>query len=48
MHPQVGKTTAIISFPHPNTKREVVGVADYYRWFVPGFAELTSALSDLS
>lgn len=23
-------------------------MADYYRWFVPGFAELTSALSDLS
>ncbi|XP_026003826.1 uncharacterized protein LOC113009615 [Astatotilapia calliptera] len=51
VRPQVEKTAAIASCPRPRTKKEVrrfLGLAGYYRRFVPGFAQLTSPLTDLT
>ncbi|XP_037323915.1 uncharacterized protein LOC119215672 [Pungitius pungitius] len=48
--PQVDKTAAIAACPRPKTKKEVrrfLGLAGYYRRFIPGFAALTSRLTDL-
>lgn len=43
------KTSAIVSFPIPKTKRQVrgfLGLAGWYRRFIPNFASLASPLSD--
>uniref|UniRef100_A0AAQ4PUN6 ribonuclease H n=1 Tax=Gasterosteus aculeatus aculeatus TaxID=481459 RepID=A0AAQ4PUN6_GASAC len=51
VRPQVDKTAAIAACPRPKTKKEVrrfLGLAGYYRRFIPGFAELTSPLTDLT
>uniref|UniRef100_A0AAQ4PTP4 ribonuclease H n=1 Tax=Gasterosteus aculeatus aculeatus TaxID=481459 RepID=A0AAQ4PTP4_GASAC len=51
VRPQVDKTTAIAACPRPKTKKEVrrfLGLAGYYRRFIPGFADLTSSLTDLT
>ena len=51
MRPQVDKTAAIAACPRPKTKKEVrrfLGLAGYYRRFIPNFAELTSPLTDLT
>lgn len=45
------KTAATASCPRPKTKKEVrrfLGLAGYYRRFVPGFMDLTSPLTDLT
>ena len=42
---------AIVDYPHPITKREVrqmLGLASYYRRYVPGFANLVAPLNDLT
>ena len=43
MRPQVDKTAAIAACPRP-----FLGLAGYYRRFIPNFAELTSPLTDLT
>ena len=51
VRPQVDKTAAIAACPRPKTKKEVrrfLGLAGYYRRFIPNFAELTSPLTDLT
>lgn len=45
------KTEALRNYKQPRTRRDVrsfLGLAGYYRKFVPGFAELTAQLSDLT
>ncbi|KAK5862983.1 hypothetical protein PBY51_000047 [Eleginops maclovinus] len=51
VRPQIEKTAAISACPVPKTKKEVrrfVGLAGYYRRFIPAFSELTSPLTDLT
>ena len=51
VRPQVGKTTAVAASPRPRTKKEVrqfLGLAGYYRQFVPNFSDLASPLTDLT
>ncbi len=51
VHPQIDKTAAIAACPRPKTKKEVrqfLGLAGYYRRFVPDYSELTSPLTDLT
>ena len=50
VRPQVDKTAAIAACPRPKFKKEVrqfLGLAGYYRRFIPAFADLTSPLTDL-
>ncbi len=50
MHPQIDKMAAIAACPSPKTKKEVrqfLGLAGYYRRFIPNYSELTSPLTDL-
>ena len=45
VRPQVGKTAAVAAAPRPRTKKEVrrfLGLARYYRQFVPNFPDLAS------
>ena len=49
--PQVAKTTAVAASPRPRTKKGVrrfLGLAGYYRQFVPHFSDLASPLTDLT
>ncbi len=49
--PQIDKTAAIAACPRPKTKKEVrhfLGLAGYYRRFIPDYSELTSPLTDLT
>lgn len=49
VRPQVEKTTAIAACPQPKTKKEVrqfLGLASFYRRFIPNFADLISLLKD--
>ncbi|XP_067305995.1 uncharacterized protein [Pseudorasbora parva] len=51
VRPQISKTAAIATCPHPKTKKEVrqfLGLAGYYRRFVPKYLDLTSPLTDLT
>ncbi len=51
VHPQIDKTAAIAACPRPKTKKEVrqfLGLAGYYRRFIPDYSELTSPLTDLT
>ena len=51
VRPLVDKSGAIATCPRPKTKKEVrrfLGLAGYYRRFIPVFAELTSPLTDLT
>ncbi len=51
VRPQIDKTAAIAACPRPMTKKEVrqfLGLAGYYRRFVPDYSELTSPLTDLT
>ncbi len=50
VRPQIDKTAAVAACPSPKTKKEVrqfLGLAGYYRRFVPNFSDLTSPLTDL-
>ncbi len=47
VRPQIDKTAAIAACPRPKTKKEVrqfLGLAGYYRRFIPDYSELTSPL----
>ena len=49
--PQVGKVEAIYEWPRPQTKRQVrvfLGLASYYRRFVPHFSSLAGPLTELT
>ncbi len=49
VRPQIDKTAAIAACPRPKTKKEVrqfLGLAGYYRRFIPDYSELTSPLTD--
>ena len=51
VRPLVDKTAAIATCPRPKTKKEVrrfLGLAGYYRRFIPAFSVLTSPLTDLT
>uniref|UniRef100_A0A8C1RIN6 Gypsy retrotransposon integrase-like protein 1 n=1 Tax=Cyprinus carpio TaxID=7962 RepID=A0A8C1RIN6_CYPCA len=51
LRPQIDKTAAIATCPRPKTKKEVrqfLGLAGYYRRFIPRYSDLTSPLSDLT
>ncbi|XP_056585423.1 uncharacterized protein LOC130406867 [Triplophysa dalaica] len=51
VRPQINKTAAIATAPRPKTKKEVrqfLGLAGYYRRFVPNYSDLTSPLTDLT
>ncbi len=51
VRPQIDKTAAIAACPRPKTKKEVrqfLGMAGYYRRFIPDYSELTSPLTDLT
>nr|XP_043900491.1 uncharacterized mitochondrial protein AtMg00860-like [Solea senegalensis] len=51
VRPQIQKTAAVAACPIPKTKKEVrrfLGLASYYRRFIPAFSELTSPLTDLT
>ncbi len=51
VHPQMNKTAAVATCPSPKTKKEVrqfLGLAGYYRRFVPNYSDLTSPLTDLT
>ncbi len=48
--PQINKTAAIATCPRPKTKKEVrqfLGLAGYYRRFIPNYSDLTSLLCEL-
>ncbi|KAI2647892.1 Retrovirus-related Pol polyprotein [Labeo rohita] len=51
VRPQISKTAAIATCPRPKTKKEVrqfLGLAGYYRRFIPNYLDLTSSLTDLT
>ncbi len=51
VRPQIDKMAAIAACPRPKTKKEVrqfLGLAGYYRRFIPDYSELTSPLTDLT
>ncbi len=51
VRPQIDKTAAVAACPSPKTKKEVrqfLGLAGYYRRFIPNFSDLTSPLTDLT
>uniref|UniRef100_A0A8C1M144 ribonuclease H n=1 Tax=Cyprinus carpio TaxID=7962 RepID=A0A8C1M144_CYPCA len=51
IRPQENKVTAILSAPRPTTKTQVrafLGLAGYYRCFIPNFSSLAAPLTDLT
>ncbi|KAL1246941.1 hypothetical protein QQF64_034696 [Cirrhinus molitorella] len=51
IQPQQQKVKAILTAPHPETKSQVrafLGLAGYYRCFIPNFSTLASPLTDLT
>ena len=51
VRPQMDKTDAVAACPRPKTKRQVrsfLGMAGYYRRFIPAFVQLTTHLTDLT
>ncbi|CAM4612755.1 unnamed protein product [Leuciscus chuanchicus] len=51
VRPQIDKTAAVATCPRPKTKKEVrqfLGLAGYYRRFVPNYSDLASPLTDLT
>ncbi len=51
VRPQIDKMAAIAACPRPKAKKEVrqfLGLAGYYRRFIPDYSELTSPLTDLT
>ena len=51
MKPDSEKVKAVVEYPRPITKthiRSFLGLAGYYRKFIPNFAEIASPLTDLT
>ena len=51
LRPEVGKVEAVKQFPTPGTKSDVrtfLGLAGYYRKFIPNFASVAAPLTDLT
>ncbi len=51
VHPEKSKVEAIQNLPVPTTKKEVrsfLGMAGYYRKFVPNYASLAAPTTDLT
>ncbi len=51
IRPQEMKVAAILSAPRPTSKKQVrafLGLAGYYRCFIPNFSSLATALTDLT
>ena len=51
VRPQINKTAAIAACPRPKTKkgvRQFLGLAGYYRRFIPNYSDVTSPLTDLT
>ncbi len=51
VRPQIDKTAAVAACPSPKTKKEVrqfLGLAGYYRRFIPNYSDLTSPLTYLT
>ena len=51
IRPQVSKIDALASYPPPTTKRRVkwfLGLAGWYRRFIPNFSGRSAVLSDLT
>lgn len=51
VHPQIDKSAAIVACPRPKTikgTREFLGLAGYYRRFIPNVSDITSQLTDLT
>ena len=51
VQPEECKLTAVKEYPQPKTKKHVrafLGLAGYYRRFIPNFAEIATPLSDLT
>ena len=51
VRPQVDETAMIAAYPRPKTNKEVrrfLGLASYFWWFIPCFADLTSPMTDLT
>ena len=49
--PETDKTAAIHDFPTPQTKTDVcsfLGIAGYYRHFVPNYSDIAAPLTDLT
>ena len=49
--PDPGKIEAVRQFSTPRTKKQVrafLGLAGYYRWFIPNFSAMASPLTDLT
>lgn len=50
MKPDISKVEAVISFPTPQTKKQVkafFGLTGYYRTFIPDFTSVVAPLTDL-
>ena len=51
VHPEPAKIQAVKDFPVPQTKKQVrvsLGLAGYYRHFIPDYASITAPLTDLT
>ena len=51
LRPEAGKVEAVKQFPTPSTKSDVrtfLGLAGYYRKFIPNFASVAAPLTDLT
>ena len=49
--PEEGKLTAVKEYPQPQTKKDVrafLGLAGYYRHFIPHFASIATLLTNLT
>ena len=51
LEPEPGKVQAVKEYPQPETKKDVrafLGLAGYYRWFIPNFAAVAVPMTELT